>query len=98
MWFSELAGRNIGRITPKGHITEFPIPGDFGIDGIAAGPDGNVWFTENDTAKVGAITVGGQVVQILDTYPYPFGITAGPDGAMWFCEGYGNSIGRVQIG
>jgi len=27
MWFTELAGRNIGRIKPKGRIKEFPVPG-----------------------------------------------------------------------
>ena len=40
-------GNQIGRITTAGVITEFPVP-TAGSDprGIAAGPDGNLWFTE----------------------------------------------------
>ena len=39
----------IGRITTAGVITEFPIPtAGSGPAGIAAGPDGNLWFTEVD--------------------------------------------------
>ena len=34
MWFTELAGRNIGRIKPKGRIKEFPVPGESGMAGI----------------------------------------------------------------
>src|SRR5207244_5902100 len=48
LWFTELAGRHIGKITPQGVITEYAVPGEFGIAGIAAGPDGRMWFTEND--------------------------------------------------
>ena len=75
------------------------MPGDFGIAGIAAGPAGDsMWFTENDSGKVGAITLTGSVGERLDTGAYPFGITAGPDGNMWYCVGYGNAIGRVNLG
>lgn len=50
VWFVEYRSNKIGRITPQGTITEFPIPTpDPNIendDDITAGPDGNVWFTE----------------------------------------------------
>ena len=57
--------------------------------GIAAGPDGNVWFLESqpDPGAVARITPSGQVTE----FPVPGSgflsldqITAGPDGAMWF--------------
>jgi virginiamycin B lyase len=55
LWFTEHSGNKIGRITPAGVITEFPIPtrrsGPFGI---TAGPDGNLWFTETNGNKIGA--------------------------------------------
>ena len=45
---------------------ERPIPGyDFtpsksgNLQGITVGPDGNIWFTENDTGKVGKIEIDG---------------------------------------
>ena len=42
-------GNKIGRITPAGVITEFPIPtAQQRPYGITAGPDGNLWFTEFD--------------------------------------------------
>jgi virginiamycin B lyase len=74
----------------------YPIPGGLGIASIAAGPDLRMWFTENDTSKVGSNTVVGRVNQIYDTGPYPFGITVGPDGNMWFCVGYDNTIGPAR--
>jgi virginiamycin B lyase len=58
-----------------------------------------MWFTENDSGKVGAITLKGKLLIKFDTGDgsYPFGITAGPDGRMWFCLGFGNAIGRVNL-
>jgi virginiamycin B lyase len=54
--------------------------------GIAAGPDGAVWFGEWGTGAIGRITTDG----ILTEYPLPtqnsgvHSIVAGPDGALWF--------------
>ncbi len=41
LWFSETCG--IGRITPGGAITEFPLASCTWPLGITVGPDGNVW-------------------------------------------------------
>ena len=42
---------------PSGTITEFTIPTTSSIpEGITAGPDGNLWFTENGGNKIGRIT------------------------------------------
>src|SRR5688572_14768365 len=51
LWFTEFFGAKIGRITPLGVITEFPLPTPPGVDplGITAGPDGNLWFTIADS-------------------------------------------------
>ncbi len=51
---------------------------------IAAGPDGNVWFTEYNQSIVAKITPTGQVTEYqLPAGHHPYGITAGPDGALW---------------
>jgi streptogramin lyase len=97
MWFTTLAGRIIGKITPDGVITEYPVEGEYGIAGIAAGPDGRMWFTENDSGNVGSISTTGQVGMKFPTGSYPFGITMGPDGDMWFCIGFGDAIGRLDM-
>ncbi len=71
--------------------------------GIAAGPDGNLWFTEELGNQIGRITPAGKITEF--TLPtncgdstfgcQPFGITAGPDGNLWFAELNGNRIGRI---
>src|SRR3954470_20389799 len=61
---------------------------------IAAGPDGNLWFTESD--RVGRITPAGVVTE-FSTGITPgaglAGIAAGPDGNLWFTES--DRVGRI---
>ena len=46
LWFTEFG--KIGRITPAGVITEFPIlTANSAAVQITTGPDGKLWFTEN---------------------------------------------------
>lgn len=49
----------IGRITPSGTITELAIPAGYPT-GITTGPDGNIWFLENDAGT----GVGNAVVRL----------------------------------
>jgi hypothetical protein len=100
MWFSELAGRAVGRIAFDGTIVEDPVSGPFsGIAGVCAGPDGNRWFTENDTDHIGAMDANGTVLQLLNTSPgaRPLSIALGPDGNLWFTEADTSAIGRVDL-
>jgi virginiamycin B lyase len=96
----------IGRITPAGSITEFPLSTTCGSSScgpfaITAGPDGNLWFTEaaNDVGRItptGSITqfrVGG--VCVANEGCEAFGITSGPDGNLWFTEELAGEIGRI---
>jgi streptogramin lyase len=69
---------------------------------IESGPDGNMWFTEQDTDKIGRITPDGDIREfpVPTINAYPFAIASGPDGNMWFTEGKpddksGNRIGRI---
>jgi streptogramin lyase len=59
LWFSgSVASNKIGRITPGGQVTNFPIPTlDSEPRGIAAGPDGNIWFTEKRSRKIGQLVL-----------------------------------------
>jgi hypothetical protein len=87
----------IGRITPAGAVTEFPIPtANSQPYGITAGPDGNLWFTEYLGNRVGRITPAGAVTEfaVPTAGSLPLGITAGPDGNLWFTESLG-TVGRV---
>jgi streptogramin lyase len=78
-------------------IDEIPIPTPNAAPvGIAVGPDGAMWFTENNANKIGRLSAGS-----LTEYPIPtaasspYAITAGSDGALWFTELFGNNIGRI---
>ncbi len=98
LWFQELGlGVNqIGRITPAGVITEFPIPAGVTAGSITAGPDGNVWFTEPDANQIARITPAGVITEFpLPTPGGAGGITAGPDGNLWFTKGLVNQVGRI---
>jgi streptogramin lyase len=98
VWFTEeWIPSKIGRISPEGKITEFPLASTANLDSITAGPDGNMWFTEGNS-NVGRITPEGQITE----FEVPGlgdrqtgGIAAGPDGNLWFKEVYPNAIGRV---
>lgn len=102
----------IGRIAPGGEISTFSKclhqgPPYTGPNSIAAGPDGNVWFTNLTTRSlpnigtppaIGWITPGGEITELRAGMVYassPDGIVAGPDGALWFTDRELGSIGRV---
>jgi streptogramin lyase len=81
-----------------GSITEFPIPtANSSPNGIAAGPDGNLWFTE-ESGKIGRISPSGTITEfpVPTASNAPNGIAAGPDGNLWFT--LNNSIGRITSG
>ena len=74
---------------------EFPISPGSAPHGIAAGPDGALWFTEYAGNRIGRITTGGSVTEFTVPSGGPDHITAGPDGALWFTEPAGNMVGRI---
>src|SRR5438093_9251628 len=89
----------IGRITPDGKVAQFSVPiSGCSPLGITAGPDGNLWFTENIGNQIGRITPGGTITQfpIPTSSSGPEGIIAGPDGNLWFTENTGTQIGRIM--
>ena len=83
VWFTEGGANKIGRITPAGTITEFPLPAPFSDPiTITTGPDGNLWFTEgSSTPLLGRITTDGQLAGTGG--PNSWVIAAGPDGNLW---------------
>ena len=81
---------------PGALITEYPV--STSSFGIAAGPDGALWFTGYSGNSIGRLTTGGA----LSTFPVPtasagpYIIAVGSDGALWFTEEQnGNNIGRI---
>jgi virginiamycin B lyase len=85
-------------------VTEFALPtGVYLGGGIAAGPDGALWFTaqKGNVSQIGRLTTSGSYSEfggLTDPrpgYPGPRDITAGPDGRLWFTEFDANKIGAI---
>lgn len=57
-WVSDVRNGLIFRITPSGIATGFPTPTQPSAPvGMAAGPDGNIWFTESGRSQIGRLLV-----------------------------------------
>jgi streptogramin lyase len=67
--------------------------------GLVAGPDGAIWFAEQNASQISRITPDG----IITEYPTPTPNShveppiLGPDGNIWFTEYGANQIGEVDL-
>jgi streptogramin lyase len=113
LYFTERGVGRLGRINPLAggdpailaSLTEsaiVPSGTAAGVDGITAGPDGHLWFTELAVNRVGDISTDlattTEFSNGITTGAAPAGIAAGPDGALWFTESGTNHIGRITTG
>lgn len=64
IWFGQPYGSSfcchIGEITSSGVFTIYHLSGGC-AEGITKGPDGNMWFTDRCSNKIGKITASGAV-------------------------------------
>jgi virginiamycin B lyase len=67
-------------------ISNYTSPQINAPEGIASGPDGALWFTNDGNGSIGRVTSAGAISTYsepnLSSGPRP--IAAGPDGALWF--------------
>ena len=58
-------------INPTSHlVAEFPIPTPSSYSlGITAGPDGNLWFTENGAGKIGQVVIPDPPPVVQSSHP-----------------------------
>jgi virginiamycin B lyase len=104
-----------GQLLPDGLVTieEFTVPtADSYPRAITAGPDGNLWFTEECGNKIGRITPDGVITEFpraedpWQLIPYDcaisgvgkglHSITAGADGNLWFADSQNNRIWKMN--
>ena len=109
LWFTWAAQRStddldavlssVGRITPAGVITEFPLSLDQGWPpgGITRGRDGNLWLTHGGGNAIVRISVTGTITSfpLPNESSFPVDITKGRRGVMWFTEV--SAIGRFRV-
>lgn len=93
LWVADFGSEAVYRITTAGIATKFPAGG--GTQGVAAGANGQVAFTQQGTPPY---TIG-RITTVVETTPVPgtdpFGITFGADGAYWAAQFATNSLARV---
>ena len=103
----------IGRLTPSGTLTLFPLPESTntyaGSGGIVPGPDGNLWFGTGG-GQIGRVTTSGQVTMfsLPESSAVVGSMAAGPGMAVRFVQTYsgpdllrqiiwGTKIGRITV-
>ncbi len=83
-------------LASEASITEYSPASGAGPEGIVAGPDGNLWFVNNKTNKVGKITTTGKVTEYsLPTGSGPIAIAVGPDKNLWFTDRETSKVGKI---
>jgi subtilisin family serine protease len=86
-------------VKPTGEVTTYQPAGEIKPTGIIAGPDGNVWFTNTASSKIGKITTSGTITE----YAIPGGAGAmyamvtGPDGNLWVSSNAGNGSKVIRV-
>jgi len=104
-----MGNQAIGRITPAGIITEFPLLSISSGGQIVEGADHAMWFTQPRGNAIGRITHAGEVTVYglptrqndpnISYYPGqssdPKGIANGPDGNVWLVESAINVGARI---
>src|SRR5258706_14359547 len=75
-------------------VLEFPLSGSRLPGGLTVGPDGALWFVEDD--RIGRICTGGVITELaVGMVSYPQAIVAGPDGNLWITESGNNHLARM---
>lgn len=94
LWYTDLNTAAIGKVTTAGAITVYGAGTVNNARSIAAGPDGNVWFTES--GAIGRITPSGTITTYgAGTVSNPSAIALGPDGNLWFTDEGNGDVGTV---
>lgn len=97
LWVADFADKRVIAVNTDGTFTPHDVGGG-GPQGIGAGPNGQVLYTNPNAAntEIGLLTFGGQPQKIPFGAIDPFGVTFGQDGAYWVATAFNNdSVLRV---
>src|SRR5918995_4419304 len=103
IWFTaRFPEQGVGRLVPAaGEVTEFPLT-NVGPEGIAASPDGTIWFTQTTKGNIARITEVVDGITITESKVVrgsePFGITVDPNtNNPWYTMLAANKIATLQL-
>lgn len=99
LWGGTINSPQLYRIEPDLTLTQFPTPAPGSITDTAAGPDGNVWFADDNHLGAGG-AVGfidpstGDATTFAggDEFGRPHSIAAAGDGNIWFTTTTGPAV------
>lgn len=96
LWFG--TERRIGKVSPSGEITAYPVQGLEYPHSFVSGSGGSLWFLDGDSRNVHTITQNGNVT----TYALPSNLSkvtwlfAGTNGTIWFTDEIGG-VGKIEV-
>ena len=94
LWYTTADGK-LGRFTPStGDAVESLISGGSHAAWIAAGPDGNLWFSDTGSQQIGKMTTSGTST-VYTVKSSPGRIIDGKDGFLWY-GGDDGLLGRID--
>jgi streptogramin lyase len=75
---------------------EYPLPEKSEPFGITSGSEGDLWYTDYETSKIGKITTSGTVTEYaLPSGSDPFNIAQGPEGNLWYTDWGSSKVGKI---
>jgi streptogramin lyase len=99
VWFTaRFAPQAVGRLDPTTNsVTLFPVE-NTGPAGIAASPEGSVWFTQETLGNAARITNAGVITEGKAVKGSgPFGIAVAPNGDPWYTMMAANKVATLQL-
>ena len=99
IWFTaRFAPQAVGRLDPaSGSVTLFVLTSDPGPQGIAASPNGTVWFTQETKGNIANITNAGVLTESkVVKGGGPSGVTVDGNAQPWYTMMSADRIGTLQ--
>jgi YD repeat-containing protein len=101
IWSGNYSGNKIVAAKPASgsvETIEYTAPTGSKPDYVAAGPDGNLWYTFNGTDKVAKVATSGVILKeyALPAGSKPASIIKGPDGNIWYWQNGTKKFGKMS--
>jgi streptogramin lyase len=101
MWYTELMGNRVGRITMDGEFQRWEIPTPYGAPtGLKVANNGDLLIAYWFSPKIARMTPDGHFTEWevpAEKGEVQAGLMAGPDGGVWFTQPRAGRIGKISL-